>query len=173
MPHPYKRNRRDPVVKKPAKVPPVGSDAGKTFVADVIAKSPGPAHRAGARGDPHCNDRGGCPSPVGWPIDAREEFADMSKRGGVLSVHRPGAVARPCEISAASLAGPVAKRVRMASRFVCCISRTALWSASHGLIPRSRTPTSAFCRYVRTELDTSSRATTPIRHRCHFPHCPH
>jgi hypothetical protein len=38
MPHPYKR--REWVAKKPAKVPPVGSDAWKTFVADAIAKPP-------------------------------------------------------------------------------------------------------------------------------------
>jgi hypothetical protein len=38
MPHPYKR--REWVAKKPAKVPPVGSDAWKTFVADAIAKAP-------------------------------------------------------------------------------------------------------------------------------------
>ena len=40
MPHPYKRKRREPVANKPAKVPPVGSDAWKTFVADAIAKAP-------------------------------------------------------------------------------------------------------------------------------------
>jgi hypothetical protein len=40
MPHPYKRTRREQVAKKPAKSPPVGSDAWKTFVADAIAKPP-------------------------------------------------------------------------------------------------------------------------------------
>jgi len=40
MAHPYKRRRREQVAKKPARVPLVGSDAWKTFVADAIAKPP-------------------------------------------------------------------------------------------------------------------------------------
>jgi hypothetical protein len=57
MPHPYKRK------KKPARVPLVGSDAWKTFVADAIAKPPSmrtkqeqEAIRIAMAGAPRCQD---------------------------------------------------------------------------------------------------------------------